>query len=46
MPIEHKEDERVLKCYYAVANDDGTYGEPMLLKEIKIIEIEWAGQKL
>ena len=39
MPIER--DEGVLKCYYAVMNDDGTYGEPILLKEIQIIEIEW-----
>lgn len=39
MPI--KLNDACLKYYYAVVNDDGTYGEPILLKEITIIKIKW-----
>lgn len=41
MPIEH--DQTDLKLYYAVMNEDGTYGEWQPLKECKFIEIEWEG---
>ena len=39
MPI--KLNDAGLKCYYAVVNDDGTYGEPILLEECRTIKIKW-----
>lgn len=38
MPIDTKTD---LELYYAVVNEDGTYGEPMPIEGCKTIKIEW-----
>ena len=41
MPIERNQTD--LKLYYAVMNEDGTYGELIPLKKAQTIEIEWEG---
>lgn len=46
MPIERNQTD--LKLYYAVMNEDGTYGELIPLNKTQRIEIEWGetGEKI